>query len=91
VGTIAWKIIGTAGTALAGVLAAKLVDAVWAGSGQDGIDPRNPEVPVVKALAYVVLTSLVVGGAKTLATRGAAQYYARSSGQLPKELRARVS
>ncbi|MGL5850209.1 MAG: DUF4235 domain-containing protein [Phycicoccus sp.] len=86
-GTLAWKLLGTGGALLAGVLATKLVDAVWARAGQDSVNPKSPDAPLAKAMAYAALTGLAVGTAKTLTTRKAARYYARSSGHLPKEIR----
>ncbi|MGL4743088.1 MAG: DUF4235 domain-containing protein [Dermatophilaceae bacterium] len=86
-GTLAWKLLGTGGTLLAGVLAGKVVDAVWAKAGQDSINPKSPDAPLTKAMAYAALTGLAVGTAKTLTTRKAARYYERSSGHLPKQIR----
>jgi len=85
-GTIAWKIIGTGGAVLAGVLATKVVNVIWAKAGQDEINPKNPEAPLAKAVAYAAITGLAVGAARTFTERKAAQYYARSAGHLPKEI-----
>lgn len=85
-GSIAWKLIGTGGAALAAILATKVIDAVWARAGQDTVNPKSPEAPLAKAVAYAAITGLAVGAARTLATRKAAQYYAKSSGHLPKDI-----
>ncbi|MBR7744704.1 DUF4235 domain-containing protein [Phycicoccus sp. BSK3Z-2] len=86
-GTLAWKLLGTGGPILAGILATKAVNAVWAKAGQDEINPKNPDAPVVKALAYAAIMGLAVGAARTLTERKAASYYRNSSGHLPKEIK----
>ncbi|QIM22629.1 DUF4235 domain-containing protein [Phycicoccus sp. HDW14] len=86
-GKLAWKILGTGGPILAGIIATKLVDTVWAKAGQDEVNPKNPDAPVVKALTYAAVMGLAVGAARTLAERQAAQYYRRSAGHLPKDIR----
>ena len=86
-GSAAWKLMGTGGAILAGILATKVIDAIWARTGQDAINPKSPDAPLVKALAYAAITGLAVGAARTLTTRKAAQYYAKSSGHLPEAIR----
>ncbi len=85
-GSAAWKIMGTGGAILAGILATKVVDAIWAKAGQDQINPKSPEAPLLKAVMYAAFTGLAVGAAKTLTTRKAAEYYERSAGHLPADL-----
>ncbi|GIL35034.1 MULTISPECIES: DUF4235 domain-containing protein [Phycicoccus] len=86
-GKLAWKILGTGGPILAGIVATKLVNIVWAKAGQDEINPKNPDAPAVKALAYAAAMGLAVGAARTLTERQAAQYYRRSAGHLPTEIK----
>lgn len=86
-GTAVWKLLGTGGGLLAAAVATKVVNAVWARAGQDEINPKNPDAPLVKALAYAGLMGLAVGAARTLTERKAAQYYRRSAGHLPHEIR----
>ncbi|HSO64474.1 MAG TPA: DUF4235 domain-containing protein [Ornithinibacter sp.] len=86
-GSVAWKIMGTGGAILAGVIATKVIDAIWARAGQDEINPKSPRAPLVKAVAYAAITGLAVGAAKTLTTRKAAQYYEKSAGHLPEAIR----
>jgi hypothetical protein len=85
-GTVAWRIMGTGGAILAGVLAKKLVDAVWARAGQDEVNPQHPDAPLLKAVAYAAVTGLAVGAARTITTRKAAEYYAKSAGHLPEQI-----
>ncbi|PKW27712.1 DUF4235 domain-containing protein [Phycicoccus duodecadis] len=86
-GTAAWKLLGTGGAILAGVLATKVVNLVWAKTGHDEINPKNPDAPLAKALAYAAVTGLAVGAARTFTERKAAQYYRSSAGHLPKEIK----
>lgn len=86
-GTAAWKLLGTGGAILAGVLATKVVNLVWAKAGQDEVNPKNPDAPLVKAVAYAAITGLAVGAARTFTARKAASYYRNSAGHLPKEIR----
>ena len=86
-GAVAWKIMGTGGALLAGFIATKVIDAVWAKAEGDEINPKSPNAPLAKAVAYAMITGLAVGAARTLATRRAAKFYEKSSGHLPAEIR----
>lgn len=87
-GSTVWKILGTGSAVLAGIAATKVADKIWAKAGQDRlINPKDPDSPFAAALAYAALTGLAAGVAKTLATRKAAQYYAKSAGHKPAEVR----
>ncbi|GAA4402830.1 hypothetical protein GCM10023153_32260 [Ornithinibacter aureus] len=86
-GPLAWKIMGTGGAVLAGLLATKVVDLIWSRAVQDDVNPKSPEAPISKAVLYAALTGLAVGAAKTLTTRKAAQFYANSAGHLPQAIR----
>ena len=82
-----WKVLGTGSAILAGMVANKAITAVWKKAGRDvEIDPRDPDSPIVEALAYAALAGLAMGVARTFATRKAAQVYVRSTGHLPHEL-----
>jgi hypothetical protein len=86
-GTMVWRVLGTGGAVLAGVLASKLVTVAWKKAGRDAVlDPRDPRTPTRDAILFAALTGLAVGAAKTLATRKAAQYYEKSAGHLPKPM-----
>lgn len=86
-GTFAWKLLGTGGSILAGVIATKVVNAIWAKAGQDEINPKNPDAPILKAMTYAAITGLAVGAARTFTERKAANYYRNSAGHLPKEIK----
>ena len=86
-GKLVWKILAAGSAAIAALVATKVVDRVWQRAGQDTtLDPKNPQTPLVKAIGYATLSGLAAGGARTLATRKAAAYYAKSAGHLPAAL-----
>ena len=86
-GSFVWRIMGTGGAILAGIVANKLVTQLWKKAGRDEVvDPRDPRTPWKDAIAFAALTGLAVGAARTLATRKAAQYYEKSAGHLPKAM-----
>jgi hypothetical protein len=85
-GAVTWKIMGTGGALLAGIVAKKVIDKVWAKAEGDEINPKSPHAPLVKAVAYAMITGLAVGAAKTLATRKAARFYEKSAGHLPGDI-----
>ena len=85
-GPVVWKIFGTGGALLAGVLAKKVIDSIWARAEGDEVNPKSPHAPLPKAIAYAMVTGLAAGAAKTLATRKAAQYYEKSAGHLPGDI-----
>jgi len=84
-GALGWKILAT-GTALAaGVVAKKLVEMVWT-KGTGSPPPRNPESPDTtwpEAVGWAVFSGVVYGLARLLATRKAASWWKKSTGNLP--------
>lgn len=86
-GNVAWKVMGTGGAILAGVVATKVVNLIWAKAGQDEINPKSPNAPLAHALVYAAITGLAVGVARTFTERRAAAFYAKSSGHLPEDIR----
>ncbi len=87
-GTFVWRVLGTGSAILAGVVANKVVTAIWKKAGRDAIlDPRDPRTPWKDAVAFAALTGLAVGATRVVVTRKAAQFYRRSSGHLPKPMR----
>ncbi len=87
-GSVAWKLIGTGSAVLAGLVANKLVSAMWKSAGKDvPADPANPqEANWGEAIAFAAITGLAVSAARVAAQRKAAQYYADSAGHLPKAM-----
>jgi hypothetical protein len=85
-GTVGWRLFGTAAALGAGAIATKLVGAGWrAVSGREA--PTDPsaidETTWREALLYAAILGLAVGAARVVAERKAAEYYRKSTGHLP--------
>lgn len=82
-----------AGSALAAVAAAAIakqaLTASWkAATGKNPpANPADPDVEVWEAVFWAASTGALIAIARMLASRQAAQYYLRSTGHLPAELR----
>jgi hypothetical protein len=80
-----WKLFGTLAAVLAGFVARKVLVKVWTtGTGED--PPANPAAPGTnwpKAVGFALASGAVMGLARMLATRKAADYYRKSTGHLP--------
>lgn len=85
----AWKILSRVTEKASGTAGHKLVDASWrAATGkQPPAAPESPEIPLRESVAWTVLSTAGVAVVKTLATRRAAAYFERSTGDLPPALR----
>ena len=85
-GTMGWRLLGTAAALAAGAVATKVVGTAWrAVSGKEA--PTDPsavdETSWREALLYGAVLGLAVGAARVVAERKAAEYYRRSTGHLP--------
>jgi hypothetical protein len=79
------------GSALgAAALAKKGLNTSWrvATGKKPPTNPADPDVDLWEAVAWAVVSGVIVGLARMLATRRAASYYVRSTGKLPPELQA---
>jgi Protein of unknown function (DUF4235) len=87
-GALVWKVLGTGAAVGAAVIARKLVASGWtAATGKEPPgNPEDPEVSWQEALGWAVVSGAVIQGARLLATRQAAAYYAKSAGHPPKAL-----
>ena len=82
----AWKVIGTGGAILAGMMARKALVALWTRSARMPNPPTNPASRTTswgEALAWTVASGLVVAVARLLAERGAAAGWEKAMGSLP--------
>jgi hypothetical protein len=88
VGPLAWRVIGTGSAVFAAAAAQKGLSAAWKlATGDDPPTiPEDPETSWTEAIAWAVLSGAVLGLARLIATRRAAHYYIRSTGELPKAL-----
>ena len=84
-GPLAWRVIGTGSALLAVAVAHKGLSTAWklvTGDDPPTI-PEDPETNWPEAITWAVLSGAVLGVARLLATRRVAQYYQRSTGELP--------
>jgi hypothetical protein len=80
-----WGAFSLLAAFVAAALARKALNASWkAATGkQPPANPASPEVEMREALVWAAVSGTIVAVARMLATRRAAQYYARSTGHLP--------
>lgn len=79
-----WGAFSLVGALLAASVARKGLTASWrAATGKEPpADPADPEVALGEALLWAALSGTLVAVVRMLATRRAADYYARSTGKL---------
>ena len=84
-----WSVFSL-GSALAGAaLAKKALNTGWrtATGKNPPANPADPDVAMAEAVAWAAASGTIVALARMLASRKAADYYLRSTGHLPPELR----
>jgi Protein of unknown function (DUF4235) len=88
VGPLAWRIIGTSSAVIAAGAAHRGLSAAWRlATGDDPPTiPEDEETSWGEAILWAVLSGAVLGLARLVATRGAAHYYVRTTGELPEAL-----
>ena len=87
-GSLAWKVLGTGSAVLAASVAERGLVALWrVATGDDPPSmPEDPDTRWGEAVTWALLSGAVIGLARLAATRRAAAYYRRSTGELPKAL-----
>lgn len=90
-GSLAWKVLGTGAAVLSAAVAERGITAAWrAATGTEPpVNPENPDTRWAEAIGWALLSGAVIGLARLVATRKAAEYYRHSSGSLPKAVAAR--
>lgn len=80
-----WKLMGTAIGLLAGIATTRALDATWrtATGHKPPNKPENPDIAGREAIMWAAVSGLAMGVARTYATRRAAHYWVRSTGELP--------
>jgi hypothetical protein len=80
-----WGIFSLIAALLAATAARRALNASWrAATGKPPpANPASPDVELREALTWAAVSGTIVAVARMLATRRAAQYYARSTGHLP--------
>ena len=83
-----WTVFSLFSALAAAALAKKAIDAGWrAATGKHPPEnPADPDVDLWEAVAWAAVSGTAIGLARMLATRKAANYYARSTGHLPPDL-----
>jgi len=84
-GKRAWKMFGSGAGLLGGLAMTKALDATWktATGRKPPTKPENPEIAGREAILWAALSGMAIGVARTYATRRAAHYWVRSTGELP--------
>ena len=84
-GKRAWKMIGTGVGLASGIATTKALEATWrtATGHKPPNKPENPDIAGREALLWAAISGSAMGLAKTYATRRAALYWIRSTGDLP--------
>lgn len=84
-----WSVFSLVAALGAASVAKKALDGGWkAATGkQPPANPADPDVEIWEAVAWAAASGTFVALAKMFAQRRAADYYARSTGQLPPPLR----
>ena len=80
-----WSVFSLVAALLAATVARKGLNATWkAASGKEAPANRaDAQVAMAEALLWAAVSGTLVAVARMLATRRAANYYARSTGKLP--------
>ena len=87
-GSKAWTLFSLVSALAAAALAKKLLNTSWrAATGKNPPEnPADPDVDVWEAVLWATVSGTAVGIARMLATRRAANYYAKSTRHLPPDL-----
>ncbi len=87
-GSKVWSVYGLAATVFATIVARKVMTTSWkvATGKNPPQNPAHPDVSLGEAFAWATFSGIAVGVARMLASRKAANYYRRSTGQLPPNL-----
>lgn len=85
-----WKLFGSGAALAAGFLTTRALDATWktATGKKPPTKPESPEIANREALVWAALSGMAIGTAKTYATRRAAHYWVKSTGEIPPGMKA---
>lgn len=84
-----WSIFSTVAAIGAARVATKALSTSWrAATGKEPPkNPADPDVALREAVAWAIASGTLMGLARMLASRRAANYYLKSTGELPPPLR----
>ena len=82
---LAWKLLGGATTVAATIVTRKILTTVWKFvTGNNPPDsPENPDTGTIEAVTWALASGVGVAVARLFATRKAAQYWQKATGDLP--------
>ena len=80
-----WKLYSKGSTVLAGVVALRLTETTWrlATHRKAPNDPEHPDVKAREAITWALLSGVTAEMTKIVISRKTAQYWVRSTGNLP--------
>jgi Protein of unknown function (DUF4235) len=83
-----WSVMSLAAALAAAAIAKKGLNTSWrAATGKNPpANPADPDVDLWEAITWAAVSGTFVGIARMLASRKAADYYAKSTGHLPPDL-----
>lgn len=89
-GSKIWSLFSVGAALLAATAAKKGLNTSWrvATGKKPPANPADPDVDLWEAVAWATVSGTIIGLARMLATRRAANYYLRSTGKLPAALQA---
>jgi hypothetical protein len=84
-----WTVFSLVSALVAAAAARKALAGSWrvATGKQPPENPADPDVNIAEAVAWAIASGVSIGLARMFAQRKAATYYAKSTGQLPPDLR----
>ncbi len=82
---LAWRLLGGLSAVLGGLAARKLLTTIWtrATGKAPPINPVSPSTTWPEAVGWAAASGVAMGVARMLATRKAAETWAKASGRLP--------
>lgn len=82
---LAWKLLGGVTTIAATIITRKILTAGWKFvTGNNPPDsPENPDTGTIEAVTWALASGVGVAVARLFATRKAAQYWVKATGDLP--------
>ncbi|MDQ3591850.1 MAG: DUF4235 domain-containing protein [Actinomycetota bacterium] len=83
-----WKVYSKGATILSGVLTIQLAQKLWraAARKEPPSSPEHPEIDVREAIMWALLSGAVAELVKVAVSRKTAQYWVRSTGNLPPDM-----
>jgi hypothetical protein len=80
-----WKLFGPGSAVLSGVAAKKVLTTGWklATGNPPPANPEHPDTSWGEALAWAIVSGALIGVARMLAARKAAEYFRKQTGRLP--------